>query len=278
MPRALITGGGGLLGGALLRVAPPQWELHATQRETPAHAGVAHSVDLSDRASVEDLFARAKPSIVFHTAYSATDPERDIWLATKNVVDLVRARGAALVYTSTDMVFDGEHAPYEEVAPTSPVLEYGRWKAKAEGYVRQRMPEAAIIRASLMVCFAPLDPRSAFVASGLRGETEVTLFTDEIRSPIHVHDLAAQMWEIAQLQPMARQGIWHLAGPESISRYTLGLLVAAHLRLSPERLHADSQRNAPERRPRDLRLSTARADAMLRTRARSISAIALGTE
>lgn len=277
MPKALITGGGGLLGGALLRGAPPQWELHATQRRNPAPTGVAHSVDLSERSSVEDLIARTQPSIVFHTAYSATSPERDIWLATKNVVDLARESGAALVYTSTDMVFDGEHAPYAEDAHLCPVLEYGRWKAKAEKYVRETLPQAAVVRASLLVSFSPLDPRSALVASALRGESKVTLFSDEIRSPIHVDDLAAQMWEIAKLEPSARQGIWHLAGPESMSRYTLGLLVAAHLRLHPEMLSAASQQTAAERRPRDLRLSTERADTLLGTRARPISAIATGT-
>ena len=81
----------------------------------------------------------------------------------------------------------------------------------------------------------------------------------------------AQLWEIAELPPGERAGIWHLAGPEALSRYALGSLIATALNLPTERLRWGLSRDAGAPRPRDLRLLTPRADAHLRTRARPIS-------
>jgi dTDP-4-dehydrorhamnose reductase len=174
---------------------------------------------------------------------------------------------------STDALLDGEHAPYDEAAAPSPVHEYGQWKARAELHVRATMPGAAVIRTSLIVRLDPLDAGSAWVAVALGRGERPKLFTDELRCPIIVEDLARQVWEITAL-PVARQaGVWNLAGPEALSRYTLGLLVAAHQRLDPDRLIPTPSAALHLPRPRDLRLTTARADRELTVRARSVSTL-----
>ncbi|HUE97242.1 MAG TPA: sugar nucleotide-binding protein, partial [Longimicrobiaceae bacterium] len=156
----------------------------------------------------------------------------------------------------------------------APVHDYGRWKAAAEAYVRNRYPAAAVIRASLITCFDPPDPRTRWVLGGLRGETSVALFTDELRSPILADDLARQIWEIARLDASRRSGVWNLAGPEALSRYALGTLIAAAHGFDPAALVPASSREATEPRPRDLRLLTRRADRELLTRASPLSVAA----
>lgn len=272
--RVLITGGAGFLGRALVRAAPAHWECHVTERRASAPGGIAHRCELAAPEQVGALVSDVAPDLVIHTAYGVEDGERDIWMATRNVVDACVASGVALLHVSSDLVLDGESSPHDERAEPAPVHEYGRWKARAELYVRERIPAAAVVRASLITSFAPPDPRTAWVAAGLRGEAPVTLFVDEIRTPILVEDLAAQMVEISGLPADRRAGVWHLAGPESLSRFALGALVAAALALPADRLRAGYSADSGSPRPRDLRLLTPRADAQLRHRPRPLSSAA----
>jgi dTDP-4-dehydrorhamnose reductase len=263
--RVLITGGAGLLGKALIRAAPDGIEVHATQRSQPVPDGArAHPVDLASDAEVGALFAAVRPDVVIHTAYGK-DFDRDIIHATRNVADACGRTGAALVHLSTDQVFDGDHAPYGEDDTPAPILEYGQRKAEAERLVRQLAPQAAIARTSLIV---RTDGEDA-VAAQLRAGTLPPVFVDELRSAIAAPDLAAQLWEIAALPRERMGGVWHLAGPEAVSRYTLATLLARHAGVEAMIVPALNREFTP-RRPRDLRLLTPRADRELRARARPI--------
>jgi len=276
--RVLITGGAGLLGSALIRAAPQGVELHATRRTAPVAGGAReHVVDLTDAAATAALLDAVRPELVIHTAYRQDTPERDVWRATEGLVLACRAAGAALIHLSSDVVFDGENAPYAESAATAPVHEYGRWKAQAERFVREQLPAAAIVRTSLITRADPPDTISARLIDGIRdaargGETP-RLFVDELRCPIGDEDLAAQLWELAEMPPDARAGFWHLAGPEAVSRYTLGVLVAGRHGVDASAIVPTRSRGAGLQRPRDLRLLTTRAERELRTFARPISEV-----
>lgn len=274
MRSVLITGGAGHLGAALVRAAPAGVDVHATQRTTRVEGCTAHTVELSDGDQVRALFQAIAPDLVIHTAYTMKAGERDIWLATRNVADACRTAGCELIHLSTDLLLDGESAPYSEDAQPAPVHDYGIWKARAEAYVREVVPAAAVVRASLMTSFHPPDPRSEWVARSIETGTPIGLFVDEIRTPILTVDLVAQLWEMAGLPAAGRGGVWHLAGPESLSRYALGLLVAASLGLSAEGITPTLGRATGARRPRDLRLLTTRADRELSARARPLSEVA----
>jgi dTDP-4-dehydrorhamnose reductase len=275
MTRVLVTGGAGLLGRALLRARPAGVDALATWRRTPVSGADAVQVELSDSGAVDRLLRRFTPDVVIHTAYGTAEPERDIVRATGILLTACVEHRARLIHLSSDALLDGERAPYDEAAAPAPVHEYGRWKAAAEGLVRTKMPGAAIIRTSLLTSFAPLDIRSRWVADSLRGRSPVTLFVDELRSPIHPFDLAAQLWELAGLDEADARGVWNLAGPESLSRYALGLLVAAHEQLDASLIVPALSGASGTRRPRDLRLLTSRADRQLQTRPRPVSTLAV---
>ena len=269
----LITGGAGLLGSELIAQAPAGIEVHATRRTAPVTGAEAHTVDLSDRDATAALLDRVRPDLVIHTAYSQ-GAEADVLHATKSVVDACAATGCGLIHMSTDAVFDGEHAPYAEKDEPAPVHDYGRWKAAAERIVRERLPHAAIIRTSLIVRVSPEPDRiSKKLLDDLRSGEPVRLFVDELRSPTAVEDLAAQIWELAAMPAEARAGFWHLAGPEALSRYSLGVLVARRHGVAANAIVPTRSRGAGLQRPRDIRLLTTRADRELRTRARPISEV-----
>ncbi|HEU0077954.1 MAG TPA: sugar nucleotide-binding protein, partial [Longimicrobiaceae bacterium] len=191
MTRVLVTGGGGLLGGALLRSAPPEVELHCTVRRAPAGGAAVHGVELADAEGVARTWAQVRPEVVIHTAFDTAAGEREVQGAHVNVARACRESGAALLHVSTDALLDGARAPYDEGAEPAPVHEYGRLKALAEAAVRAECPDAAVVRTSLLLRADPPDRTTAWVVDSLRRGEPVRLFTDELRCPIAADDLAA---------------------------------------------------------------------------------------
>jgi dTDP-4-dehydrorhamnose reductase len=274
MTRVLITGGAGLVGSTLIATAPDGVEVHATQRSTSVVGATAHTVDLADPDEPVGLLQAVRPDVVIHTAYGKADLQRDVIAATRSVAAACAIHGVDLIHLSSDVVFDGEHAPYAEDSPLMPVHAYGRAKAEAEGDVQTAVPGAAIVRTSLVLRADPPDVTSAWVIDSLRAGESIALFTDEIRCPIRADDLAGMLWDLVALPPAERAGLWHLAGPEPLSRLDLGLLLAEAHGLDRSGITAASSRDLPsaEPRPRDLTLTAERSTA-LPTRPRSVATL-----
>lgn len=247
MTRVLVTGAAGLVGSWLFAHPPGAVDAVATTRA---------DTDLADPAAVRALIERVRPDTVVHTAYGTADLERDVVGASANVVDACLAMGAGLVHVSTDVVFgatDGPHGEHDRPAPVTP---YGAAKAAVEADLAERLPGAALVRTSLVCATDPPDPRTQALLDALRTDRRITLYTDELRSPVRLDDLGRGLWALARMSPRSRAGTWHLVGPESLSRYTLGVLVAAWAGLDPAGITPALVEEHPTPRPRDTRLST----------------------
>jgi dTDP-4-dehydrorhamnose reductase len=218
------------------------------------------------------LIDALRPDVVLHTAAAwPTEAEAQAVIVegTRRIAEAVVRNGAHLIHMSTDLVFDGEHAPYDEKSPPSPVNFYGAAKAEAERIAAELVPAAALIRTSLVTCFDPPDPRTKPILDALRGTAPaVTLFTDEYRCPVRVADLAAALVELASRAARGDPypGILHIAGPERLSRYDLGLRIARYYGLPPWPAIAPGlTRDSGMVRPRDCTLSIALAQKILQT-------------
>jgi dTDP-4-dehydrorhamnose reductase len=271
--RVLITGASGLLGGALVRSAPAgiavlaQTRTHALPPALKERVAVEGRFDLADAAKVQEFFQRQAPDAVIHTAArtSAADCERDPQGArrdnvecTERLVALCAPRKMPFVLISTDMVFDGLHAPYQEDARPAPVGVYGQTKVQAEAAALSH-PHALIARVALLFGHSPRRNRSpdeALAAAVARGET-VSLFRDEFRTPIHALGAARLLWELLL---NGRTGLVHVAGRDRVSRWDLGLALARRLGLPERGLKSSSiteYAGHPPRQP-DLTLDTTR--------------------
>jgi dTDP-4-dehydrorhamnose reductase len=265
----LVTGGAGYLGSELCRLASEGgWDVLATQLRTPPPYGRAVQLDVRDDAAVERTLLRHGPDVVIHTAYLQTGlhANETIVRGSHSVAAAAHRAGARLVHLSTDLVFDGEQgAPYDELSEPRPVLEYGAAKLEAEHLVARAHPEAAIVRTSIL--YGKPGPQEELA---LRDGVE--LYTDEIRCPTRVDELAAALLELAALE---YAGVLHLAAPEAVSRYEFARLLRIAAGADP-----DGVRGAPSPRggrPRNVALSSARAATLLGTRLRGARA-ALGGE
>jgi dTDP-4-dehydrorhamnose reductase len=175
---------------------------------------------------------------------------------------------ARLVHVSSDVIFDGtKTGPYTEDDPPNPITEYGRAKADAEGSVRAAHRGALVVRTSLL--YGGREPsrheRLACVAAEGRGG--MAFFEDELRSPVVVGDLAAALLELAARD---EEGILHVAGADTVSRYEFALLLARAHGLPGDGIRRSRLAGSGLVRPANCALDSSRARALLRTRLRGV--------
>jgi dTDP-4-dehydrorhamnose reductase len=154
------------------------------------------SLDVCDRAAVDDLMARVRPGAVVHTAYlQGGDRMRQVNVDGAAHVAAAAARhGARLIHLSTDFVFDGELArPYREDDPPAPVNEYGVSKLDGEHAVLETHGDALVVRTSLIYAGAGPGATERMVLNALAGRADVAFFEDELRSPVPCSDLATAL-------------------------------------------------------------------------------------
>ncbi|WP_214323858.1 sugar nucleotide-binding protein [Nonomuraea sediminis] len=264
--RFLIVGGSGFLGGEIARQClAAGHEVAATYfTRSGAAAGVEWlPLDVRRREDVDTLIGAFRPEVVINAAYRQTD-----WATTAigaaNVALAASAAGARLVHVSSDAVFSGAAIHYDETCVPDPIAPYGAAKAAAETAVNAIAPTAVTARTSLIIGDGD-SPHEALVYSLATGKASGTLFTDDVRCPVHVADLAAALLELAASE---YHGIHHVAGTDAMSRYELGLLIARRDGLDPGRLPAGRRADTDVPGPIDVRLECGMTQRRLRTRLR----------
>ncbi len=205
----------------------------------------------------------ARPDAVINAAYRQSDWETTADGAA-HVALAAAAAGARLVHVSSDAVFSGTAPSYDETRPPDPVTPYGAAKAAAETAVKGIAPAAVIARTSLIIGDGD-SPQEKLVHALASGAATGVLFTDQVRCPVHVTDLASAMLELAA-SPHA--GICHVAGTDAISRYELGLLIAARDGLDQAALPVGLRAATGRPGALDVRLDSTKTQARLSTRLR----------
>lgn len=266
MRTLLITGGSGYLGARLFQVASASgaWEVHTTYLSTPLRHPNATQLDLRNRAQVQKAVAALRPDVVIHQAISNRSDEHvaAIVPAARHIVEAALDNEVRLIHVSTDLVFDGEHPPYAEESPVAPVNPYGAAKAFAEGLITSIMPEALVVRSSLIYGFDPMDKATAWLVEGMRRGETVRLFTDEIRCPIWVDTVANALLELADSK---HGGILNLGGPP-LSRWDFGVKMLACLGLRPSaNVVRSPMAESGLKRPANLTLDVSKAKRLLQT-------------
>ena len=207
--RILVTGVKGMLGSALLPCLEPQHQVRGVDLE---------HFDICKEPAVEKAFRELRPELVFHlAAYTDVDgcevnPQKAEEVnvgGTRNVARACAEIGAALLYVSTDYVFDGcQEKPYREEDCPHPRSAYGCSKLRGEQFVEALVARHCIVRTSWL--YGPQGKN--FVATILklaREREELQVVSDQRGSPTYTRHLAEKL---AQLSQAKAYGIYHVTG------------------------------------------------------------------
>jgi len=258
-----ITGAGGLIGNALVQTASisvPGWRVYGTTR---------HDGNLTEAATVRTLFQTIRPDVIIHCAgmtQSAACERNSTQARTMNVEMTARLSELAarirLVFFSTDLVFDGRAGHYDETAPVNPLSVYGETKVQAERLVLEN-PAHTVIRTSLNGGISPSGDRgfNEELRRAWQAGHTVNLFTDEFRCPIAAPATAQAVWALIDQN---HAGLYHIAGPERLSRWQIGQLVARRWpQLNPILAPVSRLTYTGPPRPEDTSLNCAKAQGLL---------------
>ncbi|WGV26081.1 SDR family oxidoreductase [Halotia branconii] len=273
MKKLLITGASGFLGWHICELAKQKWEVYGTysSHELEISGIKLLKVDLTNYQQLKDIFSDIAPAAVIHTAaqsqpnFCQTHPQEShiINVTTScNIAGLCADYTVPCAFTSTDLVFNGLNAPYQETDSICPVNIYGEQKVMAEIGMLERYPQTAVCRMPLM--FGAKTPTAkSFIQpfiQTLQAGKELSLFIDEFRTPVNAVTAAKGL--LLALEKV--NGYIHLGGKERISRYDFGQLLTEVFQLPTTGLkscrQADVKMAAP--RPADVSLNSSKAFAL----------------
>ena len=266
----LITGGSSYLGQHLVPLAHSNHTVTYTFfSNDPLGLDSGVALDVRDGAAVNALVERVQPDAIIHLAGSNRSPDMAAVIVdgAKHMSAAARLVGAKLVHVSSDVIFDGNGAPYRESAEPTPVHAYGRAKADAETIVAT-YPDHVIVRTSLIYSLHLIDNGTRWMRQAILDGNPPSLFSNHYRNPIHADDLSAGCIELAGND---FTGIINLVGAQSVTRAGF-----ARQMLQYWGVQTDQVKDVPDhsgRFPVDLRMDIRLAQTHLETRLRGVDEV-----
>lgn len=199
------------------------------------------SMDIRHKDEVESVISRLSPRVIINAAAVSDihqcETQKDLafgvnFTGSKNVAEVSEKIGARLIHISTDLVFDGITGNYSEKDDPHPLSNYGQSKIEADNFITSFCSNYCIVRPSL-IYGASLNSSESFIEkmlSGFQNGVPYRGFTDEFRNPIYVRTLSAIILKLAQTTEFNE--LFHVCGPERLSRYDFALNVCAAFNLN----------------------------------------------
>lgn len=236
--KVLVTGGSGMIGSkfvADLTAAGNEVSYTYLSRNNPMDGAESVKLDVSDRKAVMSLIENFRPELTIHCSaitkvdFCETSPDvanKVNVQGTRNVVDGCRKVDSKMIYISTSFVFDGSKKFYREDEETHAINQYGLTKLRGEEITKKSGQPFMIFRTDHPYRWSPhhIEKNNIMRMIGLYESGNSFREADDwFNTPTLVDDIVevgrklAQEWE---------DGIYHLVGPDFVSRYQLAMEVA----------------------------------------------------
>jgi dTDP-4-dehydrorhamnose reductase len=237
MTQALVIGASGLIGSHLMRVSQQRgWQVMGTYHKF-ALPRLCH-LSLINEEAVKQLILNVQPQIIFLPAfcsnadYCELHPQESYEInviGSLNVIQAAYCCGAKLVFYSSDYIFDGLNGPYKESDQPNPICTYGSHKLAVEKQIVELLDNHLILRTT--VVYGHEHQGKNFVqrlVRTLKAGEQIRVPIDQIGSPTLADDIAEAS---CQLVEKNAQGIFHVVGPDLMSRYKFAVQAAKVLDL-----------------------------------------------
>lgn len=237
--RILLLGSTGYLGKALMVHLQPLQSYVVSTHRSQARFADSHRYDFWTD-NIHSLVKHRQIDTVIiaaNMAYEAAHPSCERALFKRQTERLIRGcQQCRIIYISSDGVFDGKRGHYTESDIPTPMTLYGQNLHYLEEKVQSLCPDYCIIRPSYLYGYSlsQLDPRLSRVQEQLLAGEHLTFFTDMIKSPMEVNQVAEA---ITLLTYSEHIGIVHVAGG-AMSVYDFYREAMSGLGIASERLGA----------------------------------------
>jgi dTDP-4-dehydrorhamnose reductase len=246
----LIVGGDSEIGAAAYGAMKAQGKAVAattrrSDRVAPDRPFLDLAAPLGDWAPPPGTQAVCLCAAIARLAACADDPEGSAHINVVQTLALVQkllARDIAVLFLSTNQVFDGRTPHERAAAPHSPVSEYGRQKARAEAALLRQMESGApvaILRLAKVV--SDTMPLIGGWIRDLTAAKPIRVFDDLALAPTPTDLVCTAI--TALLQDRAR-GIFQLTGPRDVTYADIGGFLAAYLDADQKLVTQASARDA----------------------------------
>jgi len=254
----LVTGSTGLLGRYLVNEAGKYGKVFGVARSKSNF-----DCDLTKIEEVRSMIATIKPDVILHAAAMVDidvceNDQKNAWannvLAVNNLLKVI-SPDSCMVFLSSVAVYPDIKGPHKENIE-GPVNYYGQTKLEAEKMIKTHINHL-IFRGAM---FGPSKSKSRmslsdFIIERLSKNKPVTLFDDELFSPLHLSSFSKIILISVN---KGLQGTFNIGSQGGMSKAEFGFKIADHLGLSTDMVskRASTEISGRSKRAIDMRLDS----------------------
>jgi dTDP-4-dehydrorhamnose reductase len=160
-------------------------------------------------------------------------------IGTKNIVEACEKNNSAIVFITTNGVYDGENPPYDENSRSNPIDHYGYTKYEGEKIVQSAGVPFIIIRLMTMYGWnnpnERQNPMTWLIEMVGKNKISVNVVSDMFNNFLSVKEAAKSIWRAIELKKYGES--FNIAGKNCISRFEFSKQIAKVFNLDVKMIH-----------------------------------------